>query len=173
MPAKTKSVSCHKPKMSRREMSDVEKGMIIAFFHIFATISIVASLVGHPWSTVRNFLARACDRGHVQYAHRSGRPVILSRREKRVIAHGAQKDRSMTRVDLRNRYALHVSIRPIDRVLWEANVKKWVAQTCPRLTAGHAKKRLEWAIARQNWTAEDFEGILYSGECIVRKLANP
>jgi len=77
-------------------MSDVEKGMIIAFFHIFATISIVATLVGCPWSTVRNFLARACDRGHVQNAPCSGWPVILSRREKRVIMRGAQKDRSMT-----------------------------------------------------------------------------
>jgi len=79
----------------------------------------------------------------------------------------------MTRVDLRNRYAPHVSIRTIDRVLREANVKKWDAQTRPRLTAVHEKNRLEWAIARQNWTAEDFEGILYSDECTVRKSANP
>jgi len=66
-----------------------------------------------------------------------------------------------------------VSIRTIDRVLREANVKKCLAQTRPQLTAVHVKKRLEWTIARQNWTAEDFEGILYSDECTVRKSANP
>jgi len=76
MPAKTKSVLRHKPKTSPGEISDMEKGMIIAFFHIFATISIVATLVGHPWSTVGNFLARASDRGHVQNAPRSGWPVF-------------------------------------------------------------------------------------------------
>jgi len=173
MPPKKNSVSRHKPKTARREMSDVEKGMIIAFFHIFEKISVVATLVNRPWSTVRNFLARACDRGHIENAPRSGRPVILNQRERRAIIRAATKDRSMTRLELRNRHAPHVSVHTIDRVLREANIKKWLAQTRPRLTAAHAKKRLDWALARKNWTAEDFEGILYSDECTIRKSANP
>ena len=36
----------------RREMSNVEKGMVIAFVVIFGVISTVSSLVGRPWSTV-------------------------------------------------------------------------------------------------------------------------
>jgi len=36
----------------RRELSNVEKGMIIAFFVIYSTISTVSLLVGHPWMTV-------------------------------------------------------------------------------------------------------------------------
>ena len=163
----------HRPITARREMTDVEKGMIIAFFHIFEKISVVAKLVNRPWSTVRNFLARACDRGHIDNASRSGRPTILTDRERRTIVRAAQRDRGMTRLELRNRHAPHVSIRTVDRVLREANIKKWLAQTRPRLTATHAKKRLDWALARRNWTAEDFEGILYSDECTVRKSANP
>ena len=147
--------------------------MIIAFFYVFRTISTVAQLVGRPWSTVRNFLARACDRGSMENATRSGRPTLLSRREKRTIIRAAKRDRGMTRLELRNRYAPYVSIRTIDRVLREANVRKWLAQKRPRLQERHAKARLAWALARKDWTIEDFQGILYSDECTVRKSADP
>ena len=109
MPPKKNSVSRYKAKTARREMTDMEKGMIIAFFHIFEKISVVATLVNRPWSTVRNFLARAYDRGHIANAPRSGRPAILSQRERRAVIRAAQKDRSMTRLELRNRHAPHVS----------------------------------------------------------------
>ena len=35
----------------------------------------------------------------------------------------------------------------------------------PEVTA----KRLSWAIARKNWTAAEFEGFIFSDECIVEK----
>lgn len=79
----------------------------------------------------------------------------------------------MTRLEIRKRYAPHVSIRTIDRVLREANIKKWLTQTRPKLEAKHARARLEWAMARKDWTVEDFQGILYSDECMVRKSADP
>ena len=72
-------------KTARREMTDAEKGMIIAFFYTFQKISTVADLVGRPWSTVRNFLERACDRGSMDNKPRSGRPPLLSNRERRTV----------------------------------------------------------------------------------------
>jgi len=42
----------------RRELSNIEKGMIIAFFVIYGTIPTVSFLVGRPWSTVKSFLQR-------------------------------------------------------------------------------------------------------------------
>jgi len=61
MAPKKKSVSRHKGKTALSEMSDVEKGMIIAFFHIFEKISVLGTLVNRTWSTIRNFLAREYD----------------------------------------------------------------------------------------------------------------
>ena len=61
----------------------------------------------------------------------------------------------------------------VDRVLQEAGIKKWLVPTHPHLTAAHAKKRLDWALARKDWTAADFQNILYSDECTLRKSANP
>ena len=75
----------------------------------------------------------------------------------------------MTRLELRNRYAPEVSVRTVDHVLREANVRKWIAKKRPSLTAAHARKRLKWAMDHKDWTAEDFQGVLYSDECMVRK----
>jgi len=77
------------------------------------------------------------------------------------------------RLELRYRHAPHVSIQTINRVLLQANIKKWRAQTRPRFTAAHAKKRLNWAVAYKDWSVEDFQNILYSDEYTVRKAANP
>jgi len=35
----------------RRELSNVEKGMIIAFFVVYGTIPTVSLILGRPWST--------------------------------------------------------------------------------------------------------------------------
>ena len=66
-------------------MSNVQKGMIIAFFVIFGVISTVSSLVGRPWSTVKNFLHRYYKRGTVENLTRTGRPEVLTKRDKRTI----------------------------------------------------------------------------------------
>ena len=56
-------------------MSNAEKGVIIAFFGvIFGVISAVSSLVGHPWSTVKNFLHRYFKRGTVENITWTGQP---------------------------------------------------------------------------------------------------
>ena len=71
-PAKKKKKE-FKRKTDRREMKDVEKGMIIAFFVAFRVIKIVAQLVGRPWSTVKSFLQRYYVRGCEKNLERKGR----------------------------------------------------------------------------------------------------
>ena len=48
----------------------------------------------------------------------------------------------------------------VDRVLREANVKKWLAKSRPRLKPKDIAKRLKWAIAHKDWTAKDFERVI-------------
>jgi len=33
----------------------------------------------------------------------------------------------------------------------------------------HTKAQLQWAIARKDWTAEDFQWVIYSDECSVKQ----
>jgi len=61
----------------------------------------------------------------------------------------------------------------VDRVLREANVKKWLAKSRPRLKPKDIAKRLKWAIAHKDWTAKDFEKVIWSDECSVEKSKDP
>ena len=82
----------------RREVSDVEKGMIIAFFAIFGVISAASSLVGRSWSTVKNFLHRYYKRGSLL---QTSRPEVLSKRDKRNILGSVLKNREYIREQVR------------------------------------------------------------------------
>jgi transposase len=83
-----------------------------------------------------------------------------------------RKERTITRRELRDRTAPHVSIKTVDRFLREQGLKKWLAKKRPALTAENARKRLEWALARRNWTDSDFEGVIWSDECSVERSAS-
>ena len=61
----------------------------------------------------------------------------------------------------------------VDRVLREANVKKWLAKSRLKLKPDYIAKRLKWALAHKDWTAEDFEKVIWSDECSVEKSKDP
>ncbi|RPB22134.1 hypothetical protein L211DRAFT_850899 [Terfezia boudieri ATCC MYA-4762] len=67
-----------KPNTQRREMSDMEKGMIIAYHNCQMPIGKIAKSVGRNWQTVRSFLNRYETRGTYANASRSGRPKGLT-----------------------------------------------------------------------------------------------
>ena len=46
---------------------------------------------------------------------------------------------------------------------------KSIAKRRPKLTPEQAAKRLKWAKERENWTAEEFEGVIWSDECSLEK----
>ena len=119
----------------------MEIGIKIVFFHIFEKISVFAKHVNGPWSTVRNFLAQACDRGHIENGPRSRRPLILSHHKRKTIVQAATRNWGMTQLELQNQHASNVLICTINLILHSVSIKKWLAQTrfCP--TVAHAKKR--------------------------------
>ena len=61
----------------------------------------------------------------------------------------------------------------VDRILRNANIKKWLAKSRPKLKPVHVTKRLQWAQAHRDWTAEDFERVIWSDECSLKKSKNP
>ena len=98
------------PKTTRKEMTNVEKGMVIAFFYCLQNIALVAQGNGGPWSTIKRFLASACERQSLENIPRPGRPPVLSQRQHRTIIRAAKSNRKMTRCDFRDKYAPGVSL---------------------------------------------------------------
>ena len=91
-------------------MTNIEKGMIIGFFYSLWNITLVAQITGRPWTTIKSFLARACDRQSLDILPRPGRTPTLSQLQYRTIIQEAKSNRKMTRSDFRDRYALGVSL---------------------------------------------------------------
>lgn len=129
----------------------------------------MSSLVGRSWSTVKNFLRRYYERGTVENLLRTGRPEILTKRDKRTILGAVQKNREHICEQVRRIHASHVSLHAVDCMLYERNIKKWLAEKRPKLTADQAKARFQCALARKDWTVEDFQRVLCSDECNVEQ----
>ena len=129
-----------KQKTARRELTGIEKGIIIALFYCLGTIATIAQIVGCPWSTVKSFLVRATERGTLNNLPRSGRPSVLSSQEKRRLVRLVKKpaNRKLTCAEFQDRYVPHVSLSTIDRVLQEANIRKWIAKKWLKLMEEHA-----------------------------------
>jgi len=98
------------PKTQQREMTNVEKGMIIAFFHCLQNIALVAQVIGRPWTTIKSFLAWACERQSLENIPRPGRTPVLSRQQCHTIVRAAKSNRKMTRSAFRDKYALGISL---------------------------------------------------------------
>ena len=143
--------------------------MIIAYFVIYGTISTVSLLVGCPWSTVKSFLQQYYKRSTTDNLSRSSRPEVFSKGYKQTILCAVWKHRQYTREQIHRIYALHISLPTFDRLLQQHNIKKWLAKKRPRLKVEHTKARLQWAIASKDWTAEDFQRVIYSDECSVEQ----
>ena len=111
-------------KTTRRELSRVEKGMIIAFFWFFRKISIASLITGRPWSTIKSFLQWATEYGHIENLFRSGRPKKFTKHKRRHIWRTIKRNQKLTREQLRNEYAPNVSLAMIDRYLQKNRMMK-------------------------------------------------
>ena len=73
------------PKTTRTEIAIVEKGMIIAFFYTLWNITLVAQIVGRPWTTIESFLTHTCKRQSLDNLPYPGRTTTLSELQCRTI----------------------------------------------------------------------------------------
>ncbi len=60
----------------------------------------------------------------------------------------------------------------VQRKLKAAGLKAVVKQKKPLLTAAHKRARLDWAIAHQDWTLEDWKQVVWSDETKINRLGS-
>lgn len=80
--------------------------------------------------------------------------------KKKALVKAAKDNRRMTKNEFRDKYAPGISVATVDRVLRQANVKKWLAKHRPLLKPEHVKKRLDWAMQRKDWGIEEFMSLI-------------
>src|SRR5947209_4399652 len=154
-------------------LSDFEKGQIAALSDENYPISHIQKHVNRSRTTIQSFAKRRQERGSHHNEPGAGRPPKIDSRDKRRIAREARKDRRQPLHELRNNVVPHVSVKTVKRALSEVGMKKWRAKKRPLLREKDAQARLAWALSHQNWTKEDWEGVVWSDECSVEKTNDP
>ena len=160
------------PKTARREMLVAQKGIILVLRHLDYKITTISEITGRPWSTIKNFLIRAKTKGSLHNQPRSGRPPKLSKQDWRAIIRCVKSNRTWTREQVRQQCCPHVCIRTLDQYLHNNGLRKWIAKKRPKLTPERAAKRLAWALERKDWSAEQFQGTIWSDECSIEKSSD-
>jgi hypothetical protein len=65
-----------------------------------------------------------------------------------------------------------LSAQTVRRGLKKAGLKAVVKKKMPLLTKRHRKERLDWAVAHQHWTIEDWKKVVWSDETKINRLGS-
>lgn len=156
------------PEPQRRELTDLQKGEIIALSHHYKPVEIEKEL-DIPRTTINSFLKRFQERGSAENHSRPVRPRKISLTGTRWLKRAALTETKLSLQQFKSVCNISVSTRTIQRRLREEGIQKWRAVKRALLTENHAKDRLRWAKEHQHWTLEDWAKVIWSDESTVKK----
>jgi len=157
------------PPEKTGNLTEFEKGQIVALKEKSLSFSEIGKILTHPKSTVLSFYNGFQKRGDVKNLPMPGRHNLIDTRTHRHLVRESEKARRLPLSEWRNEVAPHASVKTIKRALASVNIKKWRARKRVFLKDEHAVKRLAWPKKYKDWTQEDFEGVIFSDECIAEK----
>ncbi|KAM5345573.1 hypothetical protein ACJ41O_005222 [Fusarium nematophilum] len=150
------------------------------------TTAEVVAITGLSKRTVNDIYARAIARGfdpnqipliirnsYLEDAHRSGRPKKQTEEAKEAILTKVRRDRygrEKSCADIAGELSLeglNLSATTVRRVLKAAGFRKTKPTRKPGLTKKMRKERLDWCIAHEDWTLEDWKNVIWSDETSV------
>ena len=132
------------------------------------TQRVIAAHVGCTQASVSGILKKKMVYGNVKDAKIPGRKRKTSQKEDRIVVRKSKTDRfktaSQIKAEMQTDYDVDISVSTTRRRLREASLNACRPQKKPRLTSCHKKKRLDFAKAHQNWTAEQWTQVVFSDE---------
>ena len=149
-------------------LTDHEKGMIEAWHREGISNREVARRLGISEFAVRSNLRKLAELGSMDVRPRSGRPRATTDRDDRNLVRSSRCDRFKTApelaIELANVAGVVVHRSTVSRRLADAGLHGRVAKHKPRLTPDHKARRLAWAREHVDWTAADWDRVLWSDE---------
>jgi transposase len=149
-----------------KQIDDVQKARIFQAIQDGRSYRSIANELGTTKSTIERLMRRWDRFGDFKRKAGSGRPRKTSVQTDRLIIRTVQNDRFISASKIKSDLALtNISIDTIERrirSLGEYN-SYWAARK-PFLRESNVKKRLDWCIAHQNWTSEQWQRVLWTDE---------
>ncbi|KAE8235913.1 hypothetical protein A4X03_0g9611, partial [Tilletia caries] len=149
---------------TQRVKSDLEAGLSVR--QISADRGVSKSWVGNLRLRLNNLSVQA----------RPGRPRKLTEHDRRQIVRSILTGRHQTAASvhrelLRNGNA-RCSVTTVRRALKASGLRARVTKKKPALTKAHKRARLEWARAHRNWTASDWNKVVFSDETKINRFGS-
>jgi transposase len=153
--------------ISRRQLTQYERGQIIGAHQAGLTDTQIAKQFNTPRSTIQDTIKYASNRPTGVVKIRSGRPKITTKRDERFLLRYIRKYPKATYKQLRRDTGLNYSDRVLRRIMKDHGILHWRAKKRPKLDAKDATIRLHWAQNHRHWTEADWAKVRFSDECSV------
>jgi len=147
--------------VSKKRLSDVEKGMILAMHHELRSQREIARTLGRSRYAVQRFLKN--QEPSNQREERGTRPK-LSPTQKRAMLREASKGNSSAS-DLRKELQLPVSVRRVQQIMHDSpHLCYRKRKSAPYMLQRHKDKRLQWSRDHVTWPSGKWERVIFSDE---------
>ena len=153
---------------SRKELSIEKRSSIITLAKEGYSVREISIKTKIPKSTVHDTVKKLTDSNIFEYTKRTRRPKKTTESEDRFMQTLSKRNRRMTATEIAAEVNKHreapIGTTTVKRRLLQEGLRGCVAVKKPLLRAQNKKKRLQWAILYKDYTAEDWEKVLWTDE---------
>ena len=150
------------------ELTEFERGIIIGAWLFDHSEWEIEAKTGYAKSTIHDTIERYRETGGATSRPRSGRPQLLSDRDKWHLVRIVQSNRQQSAKQARNNFVQSsgtvASLSTVRRALYEAGYHSRVAVRKPFISVKNRQDRLKWCRRHQEWTDEQWKKVIWSDE---------
>ena len=151
-------------EMSRKHLSDVEKGRILAWRECDKTFSEIARLIGRNPSTVRRFVQRHKRQKDKPRSETRGRPSVIDARTGRLILRHSCRFPNDSARAIRVSNDIQASDRTLRRFLSANDYNGRMTHHVLDITQENRDKRVEWCLAHADMPLSYWRNVIFSDE---------
>ena len=135
--------------VKKKKLSDFECGKVIGFYEAGDSERIISQKMGYGKTTIHNIIKKYCEKGVISVASRSGRPKILTDRDKRhlkaIVLQTRRESVESIKEIFNESTGNKVSKNTVKRTLYEMGYNNYTALRKPNISEPNRKSRLNWA----------------------------
>ncbi|KAK0512441.1 hypothetical protein JMJ35_005569 [Cladonia borealis] len=143
-----------------KELSPFQRGILVGHAAQGLSYGRIAKATKLPKTTVRTAVLNASLQQNGESRPRSGRPSIVTDRDRRHVIRTARVNPRITYQKLQEETQLNFSHSTFYRILREYGLTNWLAKQRPLLTEEVAAKRLAWCRERRRWGWEEWSKVI-------------
>ncbi|KAK0513618.1 hypothetical protein JMJ35_003982 [Cladonia borealis] len=152
-----------------KELSPFHRGILVGQAAQGLRYSGIAKATNLHKNTVRNAVLNAAIQYNGQSRPRSGRPSIVTDRDRRYIIRIARVAPRLTYQQLKKEAGHNFCRSTVYWILRDYGLTNWLAKERPLLTEEVAAKRLAWCRERRYWDWPEWSKVIWSDECSVER----